>query len=81
MFKLFRKKEKKEKQPQFVDIDNQPLMKGDIVEVLRYNLGRCKLIAEEGTFYYESLETGEKVVWLKMIDASTDKQKVRKVVE
>ncbi|GAJ22064.1 unnamed protein product, partial [marine sediment metagenome] len=33
---------------------------------------------DEG-YVYESLETGKRVNWAKMIDASTENQKVRKI--
>ena len=55
------------------------VQEGDEVESLRYDLGKCVLIKEEETFYYESLETGEKISWIKMIDAATEFQKVRKL--
>ena len=79
MFGLFKKKEKKPKLPELNDLNNLPLQEGDIVEALRYDLGKCKIALENTTFYYVSLSDGRKVSWLKMIDASTDNQKVKKV--
>ncbi len=80
MFGLFKKK-KKDTLPQLTDLDDKLLVPGDIVEVLRYELGTSKLILVDDVYFYESIKTGEKVSWLKMIDASSDRQKVKKVEE
>lgn len=77
--KFFKKKEKKKVLPPLVDLDQQPLQEGDTVEALRYELGKAKIIVDEGNVYYESLETGKRVIWVKMIDAATEFQKVRKI--
>ena len=79
MFSLFKKKKKKESTPQLLDINNNPLQPGDKVEAMRYELGDCELIKEEDTYYYVSISSDKKVNWLKMIDASTQNQKVRKL--
>ncbi|WP_020529209.1 hypothetical protein [Flexithrix dorotheae] len=81
MFGFFKrnKKEKPKSEPQLIDLNNNVLEEGDIVESLRYELGKCKIIKIEGKFYYESLESGKQVIWVKMIDASNDLQKVKKV--
>ncbi len=84
MFNFFFKKngsaQKEEKSlPQMSDLNHNKLQEGDIVQSMRYNLGKCKVVIEEGSYYYESLETGQKVSWLKMIDAATDLQKVKKL--
>lgn len=79
MFGIFKKKDKKPQLPQLNDLNNKPLAVGDLVEALRYDLGKCKLLLEGNMFYYQSLETNKKVSWLKMIDASTDCQKVKKI--
>jgi len=83
MFKLFRKKSKiiksRGNKPQFVDFFGNPLKEGDVVESMRYDLGKCKIIKAEKGFIYESLESGEQMNWLKMIDASTSFQKVKKI--
>lgn len=81
MLNLFKNKknEKPGSKPKMVDLDENPLQEGDTVDALRYNLGRCKIIKdEEGAYWYESLKTGERVTWLKMIDAATECQKVKK---
>ena len=52
---------------------------GDLVDCLRYDMGKCKLILEGTEWFYESVETGERVSYVKMIDAITTKQKVRKI--
>ena len=80
MFRIFKKGgPKKKKLPNLADFDGNPLKEGDIVESLRYEMGKCKLLSTEEGFIYESLETGKQVSWAKMIDASTENQKVRKI--
>lgn len=79
MFGLFKKKEE-DKLPQLTDLNNHPLTAGDLVEVLRYDLGKSKLILVDNNYYYESIKNGEQVSWLKMIDASSDRQKVKKII-
>ncbi|MEO1049104.1 MAG: hypothetical protein AAFX87_00645 [Bacteroidota bacterium] len=83
MFNFFkRKKQKKEiTLPSLLDLNNLPLQAGDIVESLRYDLGKCRVEQEGNGFVYVSLDSGEKVSWLKMIDAATENQKVKKIVE
>jgi hypothetical protein len=83
MFGLF--KNKKDRQassnaPVLADLNNQPLQVGDLVESLRYDLGKCKLVTDEdGHILYESLESGKQVSWALMVDAATSLQKVRKI--
>mgnify|MGYP001049609185 CR=1 FL=1 len=79
MFGLFKKKNKEKPRPSLMDLDKKPIGPGDTVQSLRYNLGKCKILEEEGHYYYQSLESGEKVSWLKMIDAATEMQKVKKL--
>lgn len=79
MFSIFRKKDKKPPLPQLTDLNNNPLAEGDFVEALRYDLGKCKLVLEGTTYFYQSIDSSKKVSWLKMIDASTDCQKVKKI--
>lgn len=83
MFSFLKKKNKHENGvkplPELSDLDGMTLKEGDIVEVLRYELGQCRIVVEDKKYYYESLTTGERVSWVKMIDASTNFQKVRKV--
>jgi len=56
MFRLFNRvhngKESR-KTPKLADIDGNALREGDIVESLRYDLGRCRLIHNETGYYYE----------------------------
>lgn len=62
-----------------VDINSIPLKDGDKVFSLRYGLEECILqITDEGVFY-KSIKTGEKISYTKMVDASTEFQKVRKL--
>ena len=79
MFGWFKKKDKKDKVPQLTDLNNVPLQEGDIVEALRYDLGKCELVLVGEEFVYRSVNSGKEVSWLKMIDASTDHQKVKKI--
>jgi len=80
MFNIFKKKKKQDSLPQLSDLDDNPLNEGDEVEALRYELGKCKLILVEKSYYYESIDSGKQVIWLKMIDASTERQKVKKII-
>jgi hypothetical protein len=70
---------RKKSQLKFYDFDGQPLKEGDMVMSLRYDLGECRIIMTETGYAYESLKTGEKVNYAKMIDAGTGYQKVRKL--
>jgi hypothetical protein len=78
MFGFF-SKNKKDKLPLLVDLNDEPLSVGDIVDVFRYELGRSKLIIVDETYFYQSIESGKQVSWLKMIDASSERQKVKKI--
>jgi hypothetical protein len=75
---LFKKTKKSGGEVRFADIDGIPLKEGDIVQSLRYDLGRCRIVKTDTGLAYESLENGEQVSWAKMIDAATKNQKVRK---
>ncbi|MEZ4775971.1 MAG: hypothetical protein R3D00_22525 [Bacteroidia bacterium] len=82
MFKFFKRNSNGDSQKptlQFVDINGVPLAPGDKVESLRYDLGQCIIVRGETGYDYESLETGERVSYLKMVDAATSFQKVRKI--
>jgi hypothetical protein len=85
MFGFFKKKSKPEESktppPQLADINLFPLQEGDLVEAMRYDLGKCKLVRTEKGYAYESLATGEQVSWLRMVDAITQLQKVKKITE
>ena len=75
-FSFFKKKNKKR---QLKDLDGNPINPGDKVESLRYDLGECILIDGENGYEYESVASGEKVSFAKMIDATTTFQKVKKI--
>ncbi|MEM6763342.1 MAG: hypothetical protein AAF824_11665 [Bacteroidota bacterium] len=82
MFNFFKRKENSNgtHDPiQMVDLNGQTLAIGDIVESLRYNMGRCRIIDSDEGPMYESLESGETVHFLRMVDAATSFQKVRKI--
>ncbi len=61
------------------DLYNNPLQEGDTVEAMRYDLGRCKVVRAEKGFEYESIESGRRVSYLRMVDAITGLQKVKKL--
>ena len=86
MFNIFkrknnRKNNKKKSRPALADLDGNQLQTGDQVLSLRYDLGECVIVESENGVEYESLGSGEKVSWVKMIDASTDRQKVQKIIK
>lgn len=76
MFGLFKKKPKEKQAPKLLDLNSNPINEGDIVTSLRYDLGDCKVVLEELVFFYESIETGERVSYVRMVDAITENQKV-----
>lgn len=73
---IFKKKKKKK---QLQDIDGNLLQIGDKVDCMRYEMGESILKEGENGFEYESVQTGKKVSYAKMIDAATSFQKVRKL--
>ena len=78
MLKFFKKKPKEKQPPEIQDIDGVPIMAGDVVECHRYELGRSKVELEGVQYFYVSEATGQKVSYVKMIDAITGNQKVKK---
>ena len=80
MFGLFNKS-KKNKMPPLIDLEGNPLKTGDLVMSYRYDLGKCLIVQEDENYYYQSVGSEEKVHWLKMVDAATENQKVRKIEE
>jgi hypothetical protein len=82
MFRLFKSsKDKAKSNLKLEDLDHNPLKEGDLVQSLRYDLGKCRIIKTENGIEYESLQTGKKVNWSLMIDAATELQKVKKLDE
>lgn len=82
MFGLFKnKKQSTTHVPVLADLNNEPISEGDIVQSLRYGLGKCRVVQTEKGLAYESVENGKQVSWHLMVDASTDLQKVRKVID
>ena len=73
---IFKKKKKKK---QLQDVNGAPLLPGDKVDCLRYEMGESILLEGENGYEYESIKTGQKVSYAKMIDAATSFQKVRKL--
>ncbi len=81
MFGLFKKKPKEKQPPQLQDLNNKPIKEGDKVTSLRYELGTCTVVLEGLEYFYVSDESGEKVSYVKMVDAITENQKVLLVTE
>lgn len=80
MFGLFKKKkESKKAKPQLIDLDGEPLTIGDKVLSYRYDLGECMLVEGEHGIEYESIASKERKNWTLMIDAATERQKVKKI--
>lgn len=84
MLDFFRRRKKSDsssqsKTPVLSDLHQQPLVEGDTVESLRYDLGICRVVMTDKGLAYRSVESGRVVSWHLMVDASTDLQKVRKV--
>lgn len=79
MLGFLKKKPKEKLPPQLFDIDGNPISEGDEVVAQRYELGKCKVELEGLQFFYVSKESGQKVSYVKMIDAITGHQKVKMV--
>lgn len=75
-FKLFNRQAKKK---QLKDLDGNPILAGDKVDCLRYEMGESILLENENGFEYESIKSKQRVSYAKMIDAATSFQKVRKL--
>jgi hypothetical protein len=76
MFGLFKKKPKEKQPPKLLDLNGNPIVEGSIVTSLRYDLGDCKVELEELEYFYVSIEKGERVSYVRMVDAITENQKV-----
>ena len=81
MFGLFKKKPKEKQPPQLQDLNGNPIKEGDRVTSLRYELGTCKVELEGLEYFYVSEESGDKVSYVKMVDAITEHQKVLLLTE
>jgi hypothetical protein len=81
MFDFFKRKGKSDKLSnlRMADLDQNPLKPGDMVDALRYDLGKSRVIETEKGLAYESMETGKIVTWHLMVDAATELQKVKKI--
>ncbi len=75
---LFKRKKSKSK-IQFNDLEGQALKAGDHVMSHRYDMGECRIVETETGLAYESLATGQQVSYVKMIDAATGYQKVKRL--
>jgi hypothetical protein len=75
---LFKRKKGKSK-IQFNDLEGQALKAGDHVMSHRYDMGECRIVETETGLAYESLATGQQVSYVKMIDAATGYQKVKRL--
>ena len=82
MFGLFnRKKTDKKLKLQLVDLEGEPLSIGDKVLSYRYELGECILVEGENGIEYESIASKLRKNWTLMIDAATERQKVKKLFD
>lgn len=79
MLNFFKKKPKEKLPPQLLDIEGQPILEGDTVIAQRYDLGKCTVELEGREYFYVSIHSGQRVSYVKMIDAITEQQKVKKV--
>jgi len=79
MFNLFKKKPKEKQPPQLLDMEGVPILEGDEVMAHRYELGKCTVELEGLQYFYVSHHSKQKVSYVKMIDAITGQQKVKKV--
>ena len=78
LFKNLLGRQARKKKP-LQDLNGAPLFIGDKVDCLRYEMGESILLEGENGFEYESIKSGQKVSFAKMIDAATSFQKVRKL--
>lgn len=76
---IFKKKKSTKTEVNFADLDGIPLKAGDRVLSLRYELGECVIINTDDGLAYESLEKKTVVSWVKMVEAASKNQKVRKL--
>ena len=74
MFGLFKKSVKSS--VLLEDLNGNPLKEGSRVRSLRYDLDNCVLTKEGEDWVYTSEKDGKKVSYIRMIDASTKRQKV-----
>lgn len=82
MFGLFNKKKAdKKSKVQLIDLEGEPLNIGDKVLSYRYELGECILVDGENGIEYESISSKLSKNWTLMIDAATERQKVKKIVD
>ena len=73
------KRKKGKSRIQFNDLEGQALKAGDHVMSHRYDMGECRIVETETGLVYESLATGQQVSYVKMIDAATGYQKVKRL--
>ena len=78
-FLKFKKEKSAKDEPLMLDLENSPLAEGDLVDVLRYDMGKSRVIMTEKGMGYESMENGKIVSWHYMVDAATSLQKVKKI--
>ena len=82
MFGLFNKKKTDKKSKlQLVDLEGEPLAIDDKVLSLRYELGESILVEGENGIEYESISSKLRKNWTLMIDAATERQKVKKLID
>ncbi|WP_462253378.1 hypothetical protein [Ekhidna sp.] len=78
MFGIFKKKPKEKLPPVLLDEEGVQILEGDEVIAHRYELGKCDVVLEGLQYFYVSQHSGNKVSYVRMIDAITGNQKVKK---
>lgn len=71
-------KRKKKGPPTLLDLNGNLIEEGDEVLCHRYELGKSKVELEGFQYFYQSIATGKRVSYVRMIDAITGNQKVEK---
>ncbi|MEP1034298.1 hypothetical protein [Ekhidna sp.] len=79
MFGIFKRKPKEKLPPEILDEEGVQILEGDEVFAHRYELGKCTVELEGLQYFYVSQHSDKKVSYVKMIDAITGNQKVKKV--
>ncbi len=79
MFGLFKRKPKEKRPPKLMDLNGNLIHEGDMVTSLRYDLGECTVVLEGLEYFYQSVTSGTRVSYVKMVDAITENQKVLKI--
>lgn len=80
MIGFLKKKPKKKEPPELIDMAGNLIQEGDVVISERYELGTCDVTLEGLQFFYVSQDSEKSVSYVKMVDAISGNQKVRKIL-